>query len=109
MITISFFLFLGMQVNAQTARPITTVTAEQKFKLYPNPATSYVQIDWTVQIKPSKISISNAVTGKEMMVNVNGLNSYRLTVSDFLQGLYVLRMFSATGTYLGGSTFQVSK
>jgi hypothetical protein len=106
---ILLFFTLGVDLEAQTARPALSGTDQPKVRLYPNPAVSYVQVDWNPQLRPARILVVNGVTGKQMVAASITSNSLRLNVSDFVPGLYVFRMFSANGTYLGGATFQVSK
>ena len=53
--------------------------------------------------------IVNGITGKQMVSTAINNGPLRINVSNYVPGIYVFRMFSATGAYLGGATFQVSK
>jgi hypothetical protein len=80
-----------------------------KVRLFPNPATTSLQVEWNEQLKPASIVIVNGITGKQMISTSISNAPLRINVSNYVPGIYVFRMFSSTGTYLGGATFQVSK
>jgi len=103
------FLASGMTLEAQSVRPTVNTTDQPKVRLYPNPATTYVQVDWNAQLKPAKFVVVNGVTGKQMLTGPVTSNTVRLEVSNYVTGLYVFRLFSANGSYISGITFQVSK
>lgn len=104
-----FFLALGVNAQAQTARPAVSISDQPKVRLFPNPATSFVQVDWNAQLKPATFVVVNGITGRQMLAGPINANSIRLNVSNYVTGLYVIRMFSANGTCIGGVTFQVTK
>ena len=107
-ITLLFFAS-GMTLEAQSARPTAETSDQPKVRLYPNPATTYVQVDWNAQLKPAKFVVVNGVTGKLMITGPVTSNTIRLDISNYVAGVYVFRLFSANGSYISGMTFQVSK
>lgn len=101
---------VGLELNAQsTPRPVISTIDQPKVRLFPNPATTSLQVEWNEPIKPASMIIVNGVTGKKMAAGTISNGPLRINVSDYTPGIYVFRMFSASGNYLGGATFQVSK
>jgi len=101
---------MGAGAQAQSLRPaVSPGTEPPKVRLFPNPAVSYVQVEWTNEVKPASILVINGITGKQMLATTVSSGPIRINVSDFVPGIYVFRLFSASGAYLGGATFQVSK
>jgi hypothetical protein len=101
---------VGIELNAQSStRSALSIMDQPKVRLFPNPATTSLQVEWNEPIKPASMIIVNGVTGKKMAAGTINNGPLRINVSDYAPGIYVFRMFSASGNYLGGATFQVSK
>ena len=103
------FLASGFELRAQAIRPQPSVAEPSSVRLYPNPATTSLNVEWPSSIKPASMIIVNGITGKKMVAGTVGNGPLRINVSDYVPGIYVFRLFSASGAYLGGATFQVSK
>ena len=110
-ITISIaFLFLSISGNAQTAREQGSVSIQPMVRLYPNPATSYIQIEWNNQTRPANLQIFNGATGKRMLnVSIGGNESLRINLNDYTRGLYIFQLFQYNGSLIEVGKFQVAK
>jgi hypothetical protein len=106
---ISVFLLQGLRSEAQSLRPLPSPASEPKFKIYPNPATSYIQVEWAADIKPFKIVIANGITGRELHYPVTGSSPMRVNLGDYAPGLYVFKLISNREAYINSTTFRVFK
>lgn len=107
---ISFFCLLAsLQIDAQTARAADPAPTTPIIRLYPNPATTYVQFEFTGNVRAAGLYIYNAVMGKKMMGLNNVTGSLRIGLNDFPRGLYVYHLLNANGQILEVGKFQVSK
>lgn len=107
---ISFFcLMASLQIDAQVNRVSDPVPTASMIRLYPNPATTYIQFELTGNVRATSLFIYNAVMGKKMMGVNNVSGQMRISLNDFPRGLYVYHLLNAKGQILEVGKFQVSK
>lgn len=107
---ISFFCLLAtLQIDAQITRAAEPVPTPPMIRLYPNPATTYVQFEFTGNVRAAGLFIYNGVMGKKMMGLTNVSGPLRISLNDFPRGLYVYHLLNANGQILEVGKFQVSK
>jgi hypothetical protein len=104
-----FVLLASLQVDAQTNRVSDPVPATPIIRLFPNPATTYIQFEMTGNIPAAGLSIYNGVMGKKMLAISNVSGQLRINLNDFPRGLYVYHLLNANGQLLEVGKFQVSK
>lgn len=67
------------------------------FKLYPNPASGYINIEFSKNMKDSKLFISD-LTGRVILTHVlNGKNATKLDVSTLSGGVYMVAISDENG------------
>ena len=107
---ISFFLLVAsVQLNAQTLRTAEPVPAQPIIRLFPNPATTYIQFEVTGAIRGAGLYIYNGVMGKKMLAVNNVSGQLRINLNDYPRGLYVYHLLNASGQILEVGKFQVAK
>lgn len=79
-------------------------------KLYPNPATSFVNFEFTNSDKNNTIEIYS-FTGKKMYdQKIAGVNRITVTLNnDYYRGLYLYKLTDRSGTVIESGKFQVIK
>jgi len=96
---------LGLNVNAQNREP-----EPRLLRCYPSPATTYIQIELKRQVKPAKLQIFNAATGREMYAIVSSGNEVmRVNLNDYARGTYIVQLSNPTGGRLDVGKFEVYK
>jgi hypothetical protein len=99
----------SLQVDAQTNRVSDPAPTTPIVRLYPNPATTYIQLELTGNVRAAGLTIYNGVMGKKMMTVNNVSGPLRISLNDFPRGLYVYHLLNANGQILEVGKFQVSK
>jgi hypothetical protein len=78
-------------------------------KLYPNPASSYVIIDFEKNLPPNTHLIVYSFTGNKMEdVTISNLR-VQLNLGNYFRGLYLYQIVASTGKILESGKFQVIK
>jgi hypothetical protein len=99
----------SLQIDAQTNRVSDPVPATPNVRLYPNPATTYIQFELSGNVRAAGLYIYNGVMGKKMMGINNVSGPVRISLNDYPRGLYVYHLLNAKGQILEVGKFQVSK
>lgn len=107
---LSFILLIAIQSQGQSVRatPVTE-TSERIIKLYPNPATSFINFDLQKGfVKGMSIQIYSFL-GKKMQEITNAPQKTIVNLTDFNRGLYMYHLLDATGKVIESGKFQVTK
>lgn len=106
-LTILGFLFF-QGATAQVKKP---GLGEQvsRTSIYPNPARSFVQLQYKhTTPPPSSLVVYNFLGKKQFEILQPGSNVY-LDLADFRRGLYIFQFRDRNGTILAAGKFQVEK
>lgn len=74
-----------------------------KLKAFPNPCTSYIQIDNAAGLSNIQLEIIDAL-GKVVLNKQITMSSQTIDVSELTQGIYTLRFWGESGSVLGQSS-----
>ncbi|MFY7651909.1 MAG: T9SS type A sorting domain-containing protein [Chitinophagaceae bacterium] len=79
-------------------------------KLYPNPATSYVQFEFQQTIPADyTLQVYNFLGKKYIHTIVNNNTRLRYTLENFYRGIYIYQLRDASGNIVESGKFQVVK
>ena len=94
---------LGYSDNVQIGFNALSTTA---FYVYPNPASSYIQINSTQTFKGTgEIRVTNMVGNLVLKSTANNSNALRMDVSSLMPGIYVVELTDATKKAIGRAKF----
>jgi hypothetical protein len=105
----SIYCFTFFSAEAQNRLPLTG-NGNPIVKLYPNPATSFVNFEIS---KPSdKITYTLQIynfMGRKMFDQVNMPERVNVNLTDYTRGVYIYQIRDNTGRIVESGKFQVSK
>ena len=104
-------LLAGMCYMASAFRPPDqTSPAVQVVKCYPNPATSFVNFEFSKSVDKSNTLVVFSFVGKKMAeIPVNNNNKITVTLGDYYRGVYVFQLRDKGGNILESGKFSVIK
>ncbi|HYM94918.1 MAG TPA: T9SS type A sorting domain-containing protein [Chitinophagaceae bacterium] len=107
---ISFILLIAIHSQGQTSRNLPLPDGTEKIiKLYPNPATSYINFDFQKDYqKGFSIQVYNFL-GKKMYENQELTERTSINLNDYNRGVYIYRLVDRGGRVVESGKFQVSK
>ncbi|MEY3348928.1 MAG: T9SS type A sorting domain-containing protein [Bacteroidota bacterium] len=108
----SIFLILFTILSLASFGQVKRVTMSEHVKrtvIYPNPARSFIQIQFKQQTPvPAILVIYNFIGKKQLEVMNPGSNVY-LDLADFRRGLYIFQFKDKNGQIIDSGKFQVEK
>ena len=103
-------LIAGFQFNSSAqVKPEGYVTATKTVKFYPNPASSYINFEFSAHYDDSySLTIYNFI-GKK--IDDIKITEQKITVSltDYYRGVYIYQLRDKQGNIVESGKFQVSK
>jgi hypothetical protein len=105
---LSFILFTAFGAYSQDSR-IPANDQQEKVKVYPNPAQSYIIIDLQNSYQKGLTIVVYSFLGKKMYENQNVTEKTTLTLTDYNRGVYVYHVTDQSGKILFTGKFQVSR
>jgi len=108
---VSFILLIAIHSQGQSTRPAPATDGTTKIvKLYPNPATSYINFDLQGQYQRGlTLHIYNGLLGRKMFDSPNVPEKFTINLNDFGRGVYIYHLIDATGRVIETGKFQVSR
>ena len=108
---ISFILLIAIQSMGQSSRTTPPTDVQDRIvKLYPNPATTYVNFDLQKNYKQGlTLNIYNGVLGKKMYESANLPSRITIDLNEFNRGVYIYHITDASGKIIESGKFQVSR
>ena len=108
---LSFILLIATQSQAQTARttPVEVSPSDRIIKLYPNPATTYINFDLQKGYQKGLSLQVYSFLGKKMYESQNLPQKVTIDLSEFNRGLYMYHLMDASGKVIETGKFQVTK
>jgi hypothetical protein len=124
--TLLFILSLCIKLSGQTENPNTTGTPVQvspqteltasaaspsdiQVKVYPNPATDYIRVEWETDSTPEVHVELYDLVGRRISrrKSEESINRIHLDLTSFQRSAYLLKVFTADGKY--SRTYRVVK
>lgn len=104
----SIILLTATYSQGQSRSPISDVTASI-LRFYPNPATTFITIDFQRNIdRGHTIKLYNFL-GKKVFEATNLTQKRTIDLSDYNRGVYIYQLFDKAGKLIESGKFQVSK
>ena len=103
-----FLVFTAFCAKSQDSR-IPRQDPQEKVKVYPNPAQSYITIDLQNSYQKGLTIVVYSFLGKKMYENQNVTEKTTLTLTDYNRGIYVYHVTDQSGKILFTGKFQVSR
>jgi hypothetical protein len=106
----TFSILLLFCVSAGSAQVRKTSMGEnvKRTSIYPNPARSFVSIQYRHSTVPSTLVIYNFMGKKLLVTNQPGNNVY-IDLAGFNRGIYIFQFKDRNGQILETGKFQVEK
>ncbi|MCE2757302.1 MAG: T9SS type A sorting domain-containing protein [Bacteroidota bacterium] len=108
----SIFLILFSVFSLASFGQVKRVTMSEHVKrtvIYPNPARSFIQIQFKQQVPvPALLVVYNFIGKKQLELTNPGMNVY-LDLSEFRRGLYIFQFKDKNGQIIDSGKFQVEK
>ena len=105
---LSFVLLAAFCAKSQDTRNLHP-DQQDKVKVYPNPAQSYITIDLQANYQKGLNIVVYSFLGKKMYENQNVPEKTTLTLTDYNRGIYVYHITDPAGKILFTGKFQVSR
>ncbi|GDX43950.1 hypothetical protein LBMAG23_09270 [Bacteroidota bacterium] len=106
------FLILFSVFSLASFGQVKRVTMSEHVKrtvIYPNPARSFIQIQFKQQVPvPALLVVYNFIGKKQLELTNPGMNVY-LDLSEFRRGLYIFQFKDKNGQIIDSGKFQVEK
>ena len=107
---LSFILLTAIHSYGQApGRGASTDPVEKQLKLYPNPATSYITIDFQKGFEKGLSLQVFSFMGSKMYENQNVTERTTIDLADYNRGVYIYHLRDQNGRLLKSGKFQVSK
>ena len=107
---LSFILLIATQSQAQSARIAPAITfSDPIIKLYPNPATTYINFDLQSGFEKGFSLKVYSFLGKKMFESQNLPQKLTIDLTEFNRGLYMYHLMDASGKIIKSGKFQVTK
>ena len=106
---LSFILLTAIQSNGQASRTPVTDLGDKVLKLYPNPAVSYVTIDFQKGYEKGRSIQVFSFLGNKMYESQNVNEKTTIDLAEFNRGVYIYHLRDQSGRLLKSGKFQVSK
>jgi hypothetical protein len=85
-------------------------TQDRIVKLFPNPATTYINFDLQKNYKQGMtLTIFNGILGKKMYETSNVPSRVTIDLNEFNRGVYIYHLIDANGKIVESGKFQVSR
>ena len=108
----SIFLILFSVFSLASFGQVKRVTMSEHVKrtvIYPNPARSFIQIQFKQQVPvPALLVVYNFIGKKQLELTNPGMNVY-LDLSEFRRGLYIFQFKDKNGQINDSGKFKVEK
>ncbi len=105
-----FILFFSFQSSAQNKPGPDQNSQDRIVKLFPNPATTYINFDLQKDYKQGMtLSIFNGILGKKMYESSNVPSRVTVDLNEFNRGVYIYHLIDASGKIVESGKFQVSR
>jgi hypothetical protein len=83
---------------------------ERILKLYPNPASDYVILDFQKNYRPGlTIQIYSGILGKKVFESINAPPKININLRDYNRGVYLYHVIDSKGKIIESGKFQVSR
>ena len=105
---LSFILLTAFNAKSQDSR-IPPLDQQEKVRVYPNPAQSYITIDLQNSYQKGLTIVVYSFLGKKMYENQIVTEKTTLTLTDYNRGIYVYHITDPSGKLLFTGKFQVSR
>lgn len=103
------FLFISCLSMAQSKRIAVGDNTPKVVSIYPNPARSFVRVQYRYTTPPpSSLIIFNFAGKKQFEMNQPGSNVY-IDLAEFNRGIYVFQFRDRNGQIIDSGKFQVEK
>ena len=107
---LSCILLIAIFSQGQASRSIPAPDATERIlKLYPNPETSYITIDFQKNVDKGYSILVYNFLGKKMYENQNLTGKTTIELTDYYRGVYIYHLLDMNGKILESGKFQVSK
>ncbi len=106
---LSFILLIAIQSNGQASRTPSPDPGEKVLKLYPNPATSYITIDFQKGFEKGLSIQVFSFLGSKMYETQSVTEKTTIDLAEYNRGVYIYHLRDQTGKLLKSGKFQVSK
>lgn len=108
LLTIAMLFFSSLLIG-QTKRVAVGDNTPKVVNIYPNPARSFVRIQYRYATPPpSTLIIFNFAGKKQFEMNQPGNNVY-IDLAEFRRGIYVFQFRDRNGQIIDSGKFQVEK
>lgn len=105
-----FIFLLGFSFAAQAQKgPTATGTVPPIIRIFPNPATSFVNLDFVRSVeKGYTLQVYNFL-GRKMFEAAANAGRTAINLTDYQRGMYVYQLRDRSGKMIETGKFQVSK
>jgi len=106
---ITIFLFFFLASASGQVKKVSMGENIRRTSIYPNPARSFIRIQFLPSIPPpSALIIYNFLGKKQVEVNQPGSNVF-IDLAEFNRGIYIFQFRDKNGQILATGKFQVEK
>lgn len=92
-----------------TINPLPTIIAEPIVRLYPNPATTFITVDFQRSFDKGYSLQVYSFLGKKMYDAININQKTTVNLADYNRGIYIYYLLDRSGKVVETGKFQVSK
>ncbi|MFZ9262317.1 MAG: T9SS type A sorting domain-containing protein [Chitinophagaceae bacterium] len=107
--TLTIFALLFSLASFSQVKRVTMSEHVKRTVIYPNPARSFVQLQFKQQIPAPALLVIYNFIGKKQLELVNPGNNVYLDLADFRRGLYIFQFKDKNGQIIDSGKFQVEK
>lgn len=108
-VTLTICCFLFCLGSTAQVKKLSMGENVKRTSIYPNPARSFVQLQYRFQTPPpSALVVYNFLGKKQFEVLQPGSNVF-IDLAEFRRGLYIFQFRDRNGTILDSGKFQVEK
>jgi hypothetical protein len=106
---LTIFLILIVSSATSQVKKVSMGENIRRTSIYPNPARSFIQIQFQPAVPPpASLAIYNFLGKKQFEINQPGSNVF-IDLADFNRGIYIFQFRDRNGRILETGKFQVEK
>jgi hypothetical protein len=106
---LSIILITALTSQGQVVRSSVPDPGQRIMKIYPNPATTYINFDFEKTPEKGYSIQVYSFLGRKMYENQNLTEKITINLSDYNRGVYIYHLIDRSGKIIESGKFQVSK
>lgn len=108
-LTLMMLLTFAAMSQDRSVQDMASAAATRYIKFYPNPATTYINIELQKAMQKNASFLVYNFLGKKVVELQDVANKTRIDLSNYSRGIYIFQLKDKSGKIIESGKFQVEK